>query len=527
MLMRRTRLFLFSVLTVAVAACASDGRPGLSPPEYWEPDVGADVGTDTSAPRPEDERFELSAPAASANYVWVANATRGTVARIDASAGAIRIETVRVGADPRGIVARPEDDVVAVLNHGSASVTWVEAGLPGEENTTATADVVDGANRLVVAPNGELAFAWYDNQNAEPGDAPGELSTVSAVVLGGAAPASYQLSVGLNVRDVLFSEDGARAYVVADEGVSIVPIAEVDSDGFYPPVPSAIAGEDVPIGAGRETVIAESQGVALVRFEGHAALRVVDLVRRTARDVELPAALTDIDLLADGTAVLAMRGYDQLGLLDLEALADEELAPIDWIDANGASLGQSVPSPDGETMLLFSSAEASTIVGIFDASSRAVTPLNVRKGVRGAAFAPDGQTAVLYHTKEPGEPEAGAPPEEILARAFALSLVDVSTATSKLVLTDGDPGELAFTADGGAAFAILPGATRQVVWADLRTFATDIFLFERPLEHVGLVPSADLVFVSMTHDLGRIAFIDIASGELREVTGFELNSLIE
>lgn len=526
MLMRRHLLSFAGAVAFAGVACSSDGAPGVYLPDEWSTDAGSDVGLDTSAPSPEDERFELSAPAASARYVWVANATRGTLARIDASSGAIRIETVRVGADPRAIVARPDDDAVAVLNHGSGSVTWVEAGAAGEGNFTATADVIEGANRLVVAPNGELAFAWYDNQAAEPGDAPGELSTVSAVRLAD-VPTSYQLSVGLNVRDVFFSEDGTRAYVVADEGVSIIPVADVDSDGFYPPVPSAIAGEDIPIGAGRETVIADSQGVALVRFEGHAALRVVDLVRRSARDIELPEALTDIDLLADGTAVLAMRDHDQLGLLDLEALAAEELAPIDWIDANGASLGQSVPSPDGTTMLLFSSAEASTIVGVFDGTSRTVSPLNVRKGVRGAAFAPDGRTAVIYHTKEPGEPQAGAPPEEILARAFALSLVDIATTTSKLVLTDGDPGELAFTADGGAAFAILPGATRQAVWADLRTFATDVFSFERPLEHVGLVPSADLVFVSMTHDLGRIAFIDIESGELREITGFELNSLIE
>ena len=47
-----------------------------------------------------------------------------------------------------------------------------------------------------------------------------------------------------------------------------------------------------------------------------------------------------------------------------------------------------------------------------------------------------------------------------------------------------------------------------------------------PPDAVGVLPNADMAFVSQRHPLGRISFIDIATGDARTITGFDLNSQI-
>jgi hypothetical protein len=42
----------------------------------------------------------------------------------------------------------------------------------------------------------------------------------------------------------------------------------------------------------------------------------------------------------------------------------------------------------------------------------------------------------------------------------------------------------------------------------------------------GVVPGAGKAFVAQEHPEGRITFIDLAEGEEREITGFELASKV-
>ena len=46
-----------------------------------------------------------------------------------------------------------------------------------------------------------------------------------------------------------------------------------------------------------------------------------------------------------------------------------------------------------------------------------------------------------------------------------------------------------------------------------------------PLE-IGSVPGTDRVYVSQDHAMGRLSFINVDNGEVRTVTGFELNSQV-
>jgi hypothetical protein len=46
-------------------------------------------------------------------------------------------------------------------------------------------------------------------------------------------------------------------------------------------------------------------------------------------------------------------------------------------------------------------------------------------------------------------------------------------------------------------------------------------------EDLGVLPGRPTVYISQTHDLGRISFYDTDSGEVQTITGFELNAAIE
>ena len=532
------RIFCMLGLMVFVVLGCHDG--GNAPMEFEFDDEGAGAGAPHEGPGeggvpspslPEEESFDLSAPTASDNFVFVANTSRGTLAKVSVSEGAIRIATLRVGAEPSVIVTHAPTDLALVLNEGSSTVSVVHAAPIGSDDEVLTLDVIEQANRLAISPDGAHGFAWYDNRRAEPGDIAGSLTEVSLFATGEGAGVAYQLSVGINVRDIVFGDDGTEAYIVSDDGVSRVRPAEVDGDRFIPPVANASEGEDISLAEEREVLIADVVELALVRLGERPLLRMVDLRGGGLRDLELPAAPTDVDLIPGAPfAVVSMRDREEVGLLDLEVLAAGGVAPLSMVDLAGQPVGQTVLSSDTDHVLVFSASVDSPLLSVLDLVTLEAQTYNLRKGVRAAVIGPGGASALVYHSKAPGDPVAGEPEDDIIAKSYGFTAISHADGITKLVLTDADPGELTFDAAGEHAFVLAADPARGVQtleWIDLTTFRTRHIEFDRLPEHVGVVPGAGVIFVSQLHDLGRIAFIDVASGEIREVTGFELNGLID
>ena len=528
----RLLLSLWAVALVALA-CSANEREG-------EPDYFGELPSDRNdAPPPgegppppvENEAFDLSQPTASANFVFVANRSRGTLAKIAIDIQAIRISTVRVGAEPRLIVTHAPTDMAVVLNEGSSSVTVVHAAPIGQDDIAFTIDVTENANRLALSPDGTVGFAWYDNRLGRAGDRPGSLTEVTAFLTSEHDGRAFTLSVGVNVREVEFSVDGSRAYILSDDGVSEIAIEAIAGDRFVPPVRIANRGEDIPLREDREILIAEASDLALVRIGERESIRVVDLRDGDVRDLELPGVPSDVDLVAGTSiALVALRDSEQLGFLDLDELSAGEILPIDWLDIEGQPVGQTVLAPEGDRLLVFSAVANSERLSVVQLPTLEAQTYNLRKGVRGAIVSPDGRTAIVYHSKAAGEPVAGEPEEDIIAKSFGFTAIDLDRGLTKLVLTDANPGEMTFDSNGEQAFVLTVDqarGTHAMEWIDLRSFRTERFEFDRAPEHVGVVPGTGTVFVSQVHDLGRIAFIDLETAEMREVTGFELNGLID
>lgn len=534
------RIIITMIASVAMVACSeggvtsADGNGGFGD-GFDAGGGGSGGGADSGGfDDPDPEQQLLTDPTASLNYVFIANTTRGTIARVAISGDAILIDTARVGALPTEVVTVPGADVAVVLNTGSDTVSVVRAGAIGEELDVDSVDVVFGANRLTISPDGAWAFAWYDNRRAIAGDPTGPLSEVSAVRLEDGREETLQISVGINVRDVAFDEAGGTAFILTDDGISPLALDGLDGDRFVPPID--LDGDPLvsTVGGDIEVLVTGDGELAVVRDGAAAALRFVELETGVVDELAFDVTPSDVDLVPGSDDVLVtLRDAGVVERIDVAAWRAGDADAIRTWDGFPHPVGRTVLSDDGRTAVVFSGTTDTTeapLVSVLSLVDSDVTSWNVRKTVEAAVISPALTHALLIHTKEPGDPVAGDPEDVIIARSFAYTAVSITNGLTKLVRVDARPGEIAFTDDGRHAFVLLADearGVRDVSWIDLQTFQTRSLSFDRLPEHVGAVPGAGYVYVSQVHTLGRIAFIDVATGDVREITGFELNGLIE
>ena len=155
----------------------------------------------------------------------------------------------------------------------------------------------------------------------------------------------------------------------------------------------------------------------------------------------------------------------------------------------------------------------------------------LQKSVRAVGLSPDGSKLMVLHARAPGDPGSATTFEEFVDRSFGYSVVDVATGFAKLQLTLVDPGNFAFAGSRPRAYVVLDGGDAEGALAacqeiELDTGVVRTILLGSPPAAVGVLPATDKVFVSQRHPLGRVSFIDIDSGQVRTLTGFDLNSQI-
>src|SRR5690606_28555910 len=148
------------------------------------------------------------------------------------------------------------------------------------------------------------------------------------------------LTVGFRPRNVQFDAAGNRAYVVTEDGVSVIDLAYATEQepSIVPPIPVAAADampEDV------EVQILPTGEYAAVRQAGRASLRIVNVGSMPGLAFEIPLASppTDIDLAPDGARVYAVqRDAKKLSIIEVPA---DAMTPsgVDHIDLAHAAVG--------------------------------------------------------------------------------------------------------------------------------------------------------------------------------------------
>lgn len=476
-------------------------------------------------PPPErEETVDVELPRAGARYVYVANPKRDTIAVIDSMSLAIR--TVDAGDSPTYLATAPGQDVAVAINVDSRDATIVRTDAAGTTRAT-TVPLYTSANALTMAPDGRHAIAWFDASRSAARLSSSDLQSVTLVTLDAAGDATVPLTVGFQPTAVSFSADGARAFIVTDDGVSTARLDAVVDRQVLKPV---AVGADTDVNTRPDISITPDGRFAIARTEGKSVVRLVDLATGVATDADLGSPVTDVDLSPDGTLAFAvLREANATVRLPIPAGFADPALQVRKLYA-GETIGSAALSPDGRWALLYTTASNAERIVLEDLTTGTSATVRLRKTVKAVTFSPTSATAIVVHRKEDGDPDApGLPPDQQLARSYGYSIVNLSQLFARLELTPTALGPLAFTPDGSRAFVLLRDdarGIRLVQRVDLAALYVDALPLGSPPLAVGALPTSRRMFISQLHPEGRLTFVDWLTGESASVTGFELNGRI-
>ena len=483
--------------------------------------------------QPPEVEYEFGAPISSQRYVYVAMTAEDSLARIDGTSLAVR--STQVGEAPRDVATIPGTDGAVVLDSFNGTATIVRP--QGDTDSIRVLATLQRLNRLDIDPSGRFAVIWFDLAKAlAEGNITnvGSFQDVTVVALTAGAEKAVNLTVGFRPRNVQFDASGGRAYVVTEDGVSVIDLAYATENepSIVPPIP--VVDASVPASDVEVDIVATGE-YAAVRQAGRAALRIVNVGAQPGLAFEIPLASppTDIDLAPDGGRVYAVeRDAQQLAIIDVPG-DGQNPAGVETIDLTNATLGSLALSADGTRGLLYTNAsvdERVTLIKLDEPGYPTVT-WSLKKSVRAVGISPAGDTALLVNAKIAGDPSTAATFDEYIDRSYGYTLLDLATGFGKLQITQVDPGAFRYAPDGTKVYVALdggddPGATRAVQVVTTQTGVVTTKTLGSPPSSVGILPGAAQAFVAQRHPLGRVTFVDLVSDALRTVTGFDLNGQV-
>ncbi len=519
---------------------ASGGQAPAAPPVVYPPPAQAPPPAPGPAAQPPavppappeiEMRQEFEAPRGGARFVYVSNRRRDNVSVIDSTGLGIR--TVAVGDSPGYLTTVPGQDIALVVNAGTRDVNILRTDAAGA-SAVSRVPVVAAANRVSVGRQGTHAVAWYDaTAPGAAGLAGGGFQEVTLITLSPGADKAVDLTVGFRPSEVVFADDGRAAFVITEDGISILRFAEVAAAAVAPFVrfPDGGAGGS----AARDVSVTPDGRYAIARREGASEVLLLDLAAPAGASavsrVDLGAPVTDLDLAPGGAFALAvLRQQSAYARLAIPAGFAAGATPAKRV-LTGEVFGSATLSADGNTAVLYTTAGAPPIERVvlarLDSATTPPLPVPLKKSVRAVAIAPDGKSALLLHDKAPGDPrDFGIDVEQQIDRSYGYTIVNLTTGFAKLQLTPAEITAQALTPDGARAF-VLVRENRLVQRIVLASFIVDEFpLGSPPLTLAVLGDAVKRVFVSQEHPEGRISFINWESGVVESVTGFELNGRI-
>jgi len=505
-------------------------------------EFGECVAPGEGAPEDSPEvEFEFSSPLSSRRYVYVAMPELNALARIDGET--LDVASVPVGQRPRVIAAVPNSDAVIALDQPNGTATLVRA-IPGEPDRASTVRTLPHMNRLDVTDDGGYAVAWFDLQLAaeQAGgvggiEDVGSFQDVTLLAVGdeGATLLSVDAAVGFGPRAVTFDSGGDRAFVVTDDGISIIDLADAFSSGPGVSSPLAVTEDPLSDPLGIEVAITPAGDYAVIREQGLNELRILTLQgdqTGALAVLPLPDTPTDVDLAPDGTRAYAvLRSAESIAVVDVPGDAGDGDG-VEFIDIPNGAVGSFVLSDDGARALSFTNAALIELLAVveLDRPDFPVAVRRLQKSVRAVAFDSTATSALVIHAKAPGDPTEATTFEEFIDRSHGYSIVDIDSGFAKLQVTDVAPGPLSFAENGARAFLALDGSAlglpSSVHTIELDTAVVRQRALNSPPEAVGVLTDANAAFVSQRHPLGRISFIDLTTDAIRTVTGFDLNGRV-
>ena len=484
-------------------------------------------------PPPPEKEYDFAPPISSQRYVYVAMTAQNELARIDGATLAVR--STKVGQAPKVVATIPGTDGAVVLDSINGTATIVRP--IGDTDTTKVLPTLQRLNRLDIDPSGRYAVIWFDLAKAIKEGSTftvGSFQDVTVLRLGQGNEKAVNLTVGFRPRDVQFDAAGNRAYVITQDGVSVIDLgyATDHTATIIPPIAVAdptISPDDL------EVDVVSTGEWAAVRQVNSATLRIVNVGSSpgTTYSITLASPATDIDLAPNGSRLYAVeRAAKKLAVVDVPGDAQNPTG-IEIVDLSTASVGSLVLSADGKRGLMFTNATADERITLLklDLPGYPQVTWPLKKSIRAVAISPVSDTALVLNAKIAGDPATATTFDDFVDKSYGYTLLDLASGFGKLQITPVDPGAFAYAPDGTKIYVALDGgdavtATRAIQVVTTQTGVVQTQTLGSPPSSVGILPGASQAFINQRHPLGRVSFIDLVSDAMRTVTGFDLNSKI-
>ena len=197
-------------------------------------------------------------------------------------------------------------------------------------------------------------------------------------------------------------------------------------------------------------------------------------------------------------------------------------------------LGAAVISENGKKALLYTTIAAQSRIGVlYDFDMNQQDAVYFEKGVKSVVGDEDGESFVVFHQRD--ESNVNDP----VASSWGISVVDVRSATPRLVITEHEPwvatlwsteglqsrAYIIFKRPVDESFAV--PSHRDVLSVNLKTFRADSFRVPSLPEGIGAIGTVGKVYVDQKHPQGRMTFVDVASDKRQTITGYQLNAGID
>ena len=245
-------------------------------------------------------------------------------------------------------------------------------------------------------------------------------------------------------------------------------------------------------------------------------------------DIELLGPSRELALLSPSRSAVGFVGLEAAGLGSGSGEGSGD--GVDWVALPAGTAGFLVPSADGARVFATGGDVGDNLLASISVDTHAVASFNLRKNTRSILNSSNGRYLLVVHGHAAGRPVAGEPEEELVAKSSAVSVVDLEQGTAKLVLLPADPGAVALNRDESQVLFVVSDESlgvRSARWIAFDSFAVQSVDFTRQPTDVGALPGSDWMFVTQSHPQGRISFLNLSTGAMREVTGFSLNAFIE
>lgn len=306
-------------------------------------------------------QFEL--PSAGERYVYAANPENNSIAVVDSTT--LGIQSVEAGDRPTFLQTLAGKDAAIVLNVSSHDATIVRT--IGGVSRTSNVDVVKGSNAIAVSPDGRFAVVYF-NVDLRSAGVSGSFQDLTVVLLEEGNDRAVGMTVGFRPRAVQFDEESKRAFVVTEDGVTILDIDEIKKKGSHIARTISLGGATEP--STLDVSITPDGKYALARQSGEGILRLAHL-----DDTGELETLDLTEIFRRAQAQNAAEQGDDSALEDAGVVADEDSGAIidDPDDEATGDAGDAGTSADAEPDLASQTSSTSTSTSTATANNTSTT----------------------------------------------------------------------------------------------------------------------------------------------------------